>query len=70
MNREHVRFDFNENLIPQYPIKDARLLIKSGGVLIFILTLFFLQSFPMFQRLSVGWCALIGIIFLLIIAEK
>lgn len=54
----------------QYPIKDAALLIKSGIVLAFIITLFFLQSIPMLQRLSIGWCSLIGIIFLLIIAEK
>lgn len=44
--------------------------MKSGAVLIFIITLFFLQSFPELQKLSIGWCALIGVILLLIIAEK
>jgi P protein len=53
-----------------YPIKKKGLLIKSGIALIFILVLFFVQSMPEIRRLSLGWSALIGIIFLLIISER
>lgn len=53
-----------------YPIKKKGLLIKSGIALIFILVLFFVQSMPEIRRLSLGWSALIGIIFLLIISDR
>lgn len=53
----------------QYPIKDVTLLKKSGAVLAFILTLFFIESIPSIQRLSLGWCAFTGVILLLLIAE-
>lgn len=53
-----------------YPIKNKKLLIKSGIALIFILVLFFVQSMPEIRRLSLGWSALIGIIFLLVISER
>lgn len=53
-----------------YPIKNKKLLIKSGIALIFILVLFFVQSMPEIRRLSLGWSALIGIIFLLIISDR
>lgn len=54
----------------QYSIKNKPLLIKSGLVLLFVIALFFMQSVPHFQRLSLGWCAIIGVMLLLIIAEK
>ncbi|XP_031624818.1 P protein-like [Contarinia nasturtii] len=59
-----------EELQKSYPIKNPQLLAKSGSVLIFIITMFFLQSMPGYGKLSIGWCALIGVMFLLIIAEK
>ncbi|XP_055303075.1 P protein-like [Sitodiplosis mosellana] len=59
-----------EELQKSYPIKNAKLLVKSGIVLIFIIAMFFLQSIPEYEKLSIAWCALIGVMFLLIIAEK
>lgn len=59
-----------EELQKQYPIKNPTLLIKSGIVLAFIITMFFVQSIPEYKKLSPGWVALIGVLFLLIIAEK
>lgn len=53
-----------------YPIRKRGLLIKSSIALIFILVLFFVQSIPEIRRLSLGWSALIGIIFLLIISNR
>lgn len=54
----------------QYPIKNRSLLVKAGLVLVFIIAMFFLQSIPGYDKLSIAWCALIGVMFLLIIAEK
>lgn len=59
-----------DEMITKYPIKKKSLLIKSGIALIFILVLFFVQSMPEIRRLSLGWSALIGIIFLMIIADR
>lgn len=56
--------------VPKYPIKNSQLLIKCTIVLVFIITMFFLQSIPEFEKLSIGWSALIGVMFLLIIADK
>lgn len=55
-------------LQPQYPIRDKWLLAKSGFVLMFEMTLFFLHSVP-HLKLSLGWTALIGILLLLILAD-
>lgn len=68
--RPDIQFLFAFATPFQYPIKNKRLLLKSGSVLIFVITLFFIQSVPQWHRLSLGWCALIGVIFLLIIAER
>lgn len=77
-----INEDFNANLfekkcililfhlMTQYPIKNPQLLIKSGGVLVFIIAMFFVQSIPEYNKLSPGWCALIGVLFLLIISGK
>lgn len=54
----------------EYPIKKRGLLIKAGITLVFILVLFFIQSIPEIRRLSLGWSAFIGILFLLIISNK
>lgn len=59
-----------EDMEKAYPIKKKGLLIKSGVALIFILVLFFVQSIPEIRKLSLGWSALIGIIFLLIISNR
>lgn len=58
------------HLMAQYPIKNPHLLVKSGGVLAFIIIMFFVQSIPEYGKLSPGWTALIGVIFLLIISGK
>ncbi|KAL7044107.1 hypothetical protein ACKWTF_001787 [Chironomus riparius] len=59
-----------EEMEKAYPIRKKGLLIKSGIALIFILVLFFVQSIPEIHRLSLGWSALIGILFLLIISNR
>lgn len=53
-----------------YPIKNKSLLLKSGAVLIFVISLFFIESFPSMHRLTLGWSALIGVLLLLIISGK
>lgn len=53
-----------------YPIKNKGLLLKAGVALVFILVLFLVQSLPEIRKLSLGWSALIGIIFLLIISGR
>lgn len=53
----------------QYPIRDKWLLAKSGFVLVFVITLFFLHSVPQLH-LSLGWIALIGVSLLLILADS
>lgn len=57
-----------EDMEKAYPIKKKGLLIKSGIVLFFILTLFLVESIPEIHRLSLGWSALLGVILLLIIS--
>lgn len=53
----------------QYPIKDPELLKKAGAVLAFIIALFFIESIPSIQRMSLGWCAFTGVVLILLIAE-
>nr|XP_036213918.1 P protein isoform X1 [Bactrocera oleae] len=53
----------------KYPIRNKSLLIKCSFALIFVISLFFLHSVPELQRLSLGWTALLGAIFLLILAD-
>jgi P protein len=57
-----------EEMEKAYPIKKKGLLIKSGIALTFILVLFFLH--PEIRKLSLGWSALLGVIFLLIISDR
>lgn len=54
----------------QYPIRNWTLLIKSLATLVFVISFFFLHSFPDIQRLSLGWTALLGAILLLILADR
>ncbi|XP_029173209.1 P protein-like [Nylanderia fulva] len=58
-----------EELQEKYPIRDKWLLVKSGFVLTFVITLFFLHSVPQ-MHLSLGWIALIGVMLLLILADS
>lgn len=58
-----------ERVLFQYPIRDKWLLAKSGCVLAFVITLFFLHSLPRLN-LSLGWIALIGVLLLLILADS
>lgn len=58
-----------EELQEKYPIRDKWLLVKSGFVLVFVITLFFLHSVPRLH-LSLGWTALIGVTLLLILADS
>ncbi|KAM0729096.1 P protein [Formica fusca] len=58
-----------EELQEKYPIRDKWLLAKSGFVLAFVITLFFLHSVPDLH-LSLGWIALIGVTLLLILADS
>ncbi|XP_066583327.1 P protein isoform X2 [Prorops nasuta] len=57
-----------DELQEKYPIRDTWLLIKSGFVLLFVITLFFLHSVPELN-LSLGWTALLGVLLLLILAD-
>lgn len=59
-----------EQLQKQYPIKNKALLIKCSFILVFIIIMCVVQSFPAIQRLSVAWCALLGTILLLIITFR
>lgn len=56
--------------IPQYPIRNRTLLIKSAVTLVFVISFFFLHSVPDIQRLSLGWTALLGAVLLLILADR
>ncbi|XP_037957755.1 P protein isoform X2 [Teleopsis dalmanni] len=58
-----------QNLQAKYPIRNKSLLIKCSAALIFVIGLFFLHSVPELQRLSLGWTALLGAIFLIILAD-
>lgn len=58
-----IRFHF------QYPIKDKMLLKKSGATMAFIIVLFFIESIPRIQRMTLGWSAFTGVILLLLISE-
>lgn len=59
-----------EQLQKQYPIKNKPLLMKCCFILVFIIVLCIVQSFPEIQRLSVAWCALLGTLLLLIITFR
>lgn len=54
----------------QYPIRDWTLLIKCLVALTFVLVCFFCHSLEYFNRLSLGWTALLGAILLLVLADR
>jgi Na+/H+ antiporter NhaD/arsenite permease-like protein len=59
-----------EELQAKYPIRNKKLLVKSGITLVFVISFFFLHSVPDLQRLSLGWTALLGAVLLLILADR
>lgn len=59
-----------EELQKEYPIKNKGLLIKAGVACAFIISLFFVESIPELRRMSSSWAALLGVMLLLIIADK
>lgn len=58
-----------EDLQEKYPIRNKTLLIKSGVVLVFVVSFFFLHAVPDLQKLSLGWTALLGAVLLLILFD-
>ncbi|KYN37724.1 P protein [Trachymyrmex septentrionalis] len=58
-----------EELQEKYPIRDKWLLTKSGCVLAFVITLFFLHSL-LHLHVSLGWIALLGVLLLLILVDN
>ncbi|XP_063632582.1 P protein-like isoform X2 [Cydia splendana] len=54
----------------KYKIRDKKLLIKSCVAIGFVVVMFFLHAFPEFNRVSLGWTALLGAILLLILADR
>lgn len=67
-SRESFQMILND-LEQKYPIRDKILLVQSSFCLFCVLCLFFLHSIPQFQRLSLGWTALIGAFLLLILID-
>uniref|UniRef100_A0A1B0CWZ6 Putative tyrosine transporter n=1 Tax=Lutzomyia longipalpis TaxID=7200 RepID=A0A1B0CWZ6_LUTLO len=59
-----------DELQKTYPIKNKTLLIKTGIALIFTIVLFFVQSIPNLQRLTLAWSSLLGMLLLLVITSK
>ncbi|CAH0602028.1 unnamed protein product [Chrysodeixis includens] len=54
----------------KYKIKDKVLLIKCSVAIIFVVLVFFLHSIPEFNRVSLGWTALLGALLLLVLADR
>lgn len=54
----------------KYKIRDKSLLIKASIATGFVVAVFFLHSIPEFNRVSLGWTALLGAILLLTLADR
>ncbi|XP_028031747.1 P protein-like isoform X1 [Bombyx mandarina] len=54
----------------KYKIRNKPLLAKSSVAIGFVVLVFFLHSIPEFNRVSLGWTALLGAILLLILADR
>ncbi|CAK1592867.1 unnamed protein product [Parnassius mnemosyne] len=54
----------------KYKIRDKALLIKATVAISFVVLVFFLHSIPEFNRVSLGWTALLGAILLLTLADR
>ncbi|XP_013185443.1 P protein [Amyelois transitella] len=64
---------FQEMLVElkqKYKLRDKVLLIKASIAILFVVTVFFLHSAPMHNRMSLSWTALLGAILLLILADR
>lgn len=61
---------FDDRFCLQYKIKNKPLLIQTAIALAFVIGFFFVQSVPQWTRLPLSYCALLGVILLLIIANK
>ncbi|KAF9405780.1 hypothetical protein HW555_013614, partial [Spodoptera exigua] len=54
----------------KYKIRDAALLVKCAVTIVFVVIAFFLHSIPEFNRVSLGWTALLGALLLLTLADR
>ncbi|CAB3233660.1 unnamed protein product [Arctia plantaginis] len=54
----------------KYQIRDKPLLLKCAVALGFVVIAFFLHSLPEFNRVSLGWTALLGALLLLTLADR
>ncbi|CAH0602029.1 unnamed protein product [Chrysodeixis includens] len=54
----------------KYKIKDKWLLVKCSVTIAFVVVVFFLHSIPEFNRVSLGWTALLGSLLLLTLADR
>ncbi|KAL8597042.1 hypothetical protein ACOMHN_055635 [Nucella lapillus] len=71
--RRVERRDLNEKfrqLERDYQIRDKGLLLKCGFVLAIVLIFFFVYSFVTSIHISLGWIAVLGAMWLLVIADK
>ncbi|XP_022824184.1 P protein-like [Spodoptera litura] len=54
----------------KYKIRDKVLLVKCAVTIAFVIIVFFLHSIPEFNRVSLGWTALLGALLLLTLADR
>ncbi|XP_075988949.1 P protein-like isoform X2 [Anticarsia gemmatalis] len=54
----------------KYKIRDKILLVKATVAIAFVVVVFFLHSIPEFNRVSLGWTALLGALLLLTLADR
>ncbi|KAF9794624.1 hypothetical protein SFRURICE_014171 [Spodoptera frugiperda] len=54
----------------KYKIRDKVLLVKCTVAITFVVIVFFLHSLPEFNRVSLGWTALLGALLLLTLADR
>lgn len=54
----------------KYKIRDKALLVKCSVTIAFVVIVFFLHSLPEFNRVSLGWSALLGALLLLTLADR
>ncbi|PVD34460.1 hypothetical protein C0Q70_05735 [Pomacea canaliculata] len=69
--KEEIK-DFNEQITQlekEYYIRDWKLLLKCGGVLLVVLAFFFMYSFVPNVYVGIGWIAVLGAIVLLVLAD-
>ncbi|XP_053622093.1 P protein-like isoform X2 [Plodia interpunctella] len=54
----------------KYKIRDKILLVKASVAITFVVAVFFLHSIPEFNRVTLGWTALLGAILVLTLADR